>query len=266
MTRTSSRGIPARPFLHSIAAFLAFACGPKPEPVEPAPAVVHDEPPPPDGLAAGQQEDMEIVRLTGSLSPQEVSNVMTMKAIPAFNLCLQFYLPEREFVFGKAKIGFDVDPTGKTTSSKLIESTYGDRELEKCFLGKAKLVKFPKPHGGGTSVEYEFSTDVIPGVETPIVMSAQKLEAALEPFEPEIDQCLAGTTGWSVTFYVGGSLTEEIEDEDGEPVTVTTSRVLALGGTGPDGGLEPLDCLLEASAGWKLPIDVDGVQKAKLSF
>jgi len=247
-----------------LAVLVACSCGPRPEPVEPV-QPAHDEPPPPDDAGPGGEE-IQVVGLTGSLSPQEVSNTMSMKAIPAFNLCLQFYLPEREFVFGKAKLGFDVDPTGKTSSAKLLESTYGDRELEKCFLGKAKLIKFPKPHGGGTSVEYEFSTDVVPGVDTPVIMSAQKLQASLESVRPEIDECLSGTTGWSVTFYVGGSMTEETEDENGKLVSVTTSRVLSLGGTGPDGGLEPLDCLLGASAGWRLPIDVDGVQKATLEF
>jgi hypothetical protein len=84
----------------------------------------------------------------------------------------------------------------------------------------------------------------------------------------DVEECLGGTdAGYVVTLYVGNTMTEEVEDENGDIQTVTTSRVLSLGGYGPEGAdLEPVGCLAEAAESWKLEMDVDGVGKVTLDL
>jgi len=238
---------------------LLASCGPKPPPDEPPP------PEPEEEEAEGQ--GMEIVGLTGSLSQSEVNDTMQMKAIPAFNLCFQFYLEERGYLYGEITLGFKILESGKVNEVTLLSSTYGDYELEQCFVGKSKFLKFPKPHGGPAEASYNFSTDVIEGATAPGQVSAIKLEQALSPYAAEMEECLGGKdTGHSITFHVGDSMTEEVEDESGKTVTRTTSRVLTLGGYGPSGERAGVECLFEASKNWTLEMDVDGVGKATLSL
>lgn len=226
----------------------------EPEPEE-QPAQVPEEP----------EDELEVVGLSGTLSQSEVNDTMEMRAIPAFNMCFEFYLEDHDFLFGDLKLGFKVLPSGKVSEVTLIHSTYGDYKLEQCFVGKSKFIKFPKPHGGGTEVFYDFSTDVLPGVATPGEGSSIKLKNALKPYETEIDECL-GSGGYSITFYLGDSMSEEVETESGKLVTKTLSRVLTLGGYGPDGEREGVECLLKAAKSWKLEMDVDGIRKVTLEL
>jgi len=241
---------------------LLLSCGPKPPPQEPEPEPETD--PEPETQPA---DELQVVGLTGSLSQSEVNGTMESKAIPAFNLCFQYYLEENEFLFGDLKLGLKVQPSGKVSEVTLVHSSYGDYELEQCFVGKSKFLKFPKPHGGGTEVTYDFSTDVLPGVQSPEEGSTIKLKNALAPFQSEIKKCLGGkNAGYSVTFYLGDSMSEEVENEKGKLVTKTLSRVLTLGGHGPDGSRDGLECLFDASKSWKLAMDVDGVRKVTLEL
>jgi hypothetical protein len=238
------------------------ACGPRPPAVEP-----DEEEASPEEPVASPEEEMQVVGITGTLSQSEVNDTMEMKAIPAFNLCFEHYLDKREFLFGSLKMAFKVLPDGKVGEVALVESTYGDFELESCFLGKSKFLKFPKPHGGAAEVAYDFSTEVLPGVKAPGEGSATQLRKALEPFSAEIEECLGGAgTGHSITFYLGDSLSEEVENDSGKLVTKTLSRVLTLGGYGQEGSRDGIECLFKASRSWKLEMDVDGVRKVTLDL
>jgi hypothetical protein len=242
-------------------AFL-LCCGPKPPPEEP-----ETEPETEPEIEPEPEDELQVVGLTGSLSQSEVNGTMEMKAIPAFNLCFEYYLEDHEFLYGDLKLGFEVQPSGKVSKVTLLHSTYGDFELEKCFVGKSKFLKFPEPRGGGTEVKYDFSTDVLPGVKSPQEGSSIKLKKALAPFQSEIKKCLGGkNAGYTVTFYLGDSMSEEVENDNGKLVTKTLSRVLTLGGYGPDGSREGLECLYDASKSWKLEMDVDGIRKVTLEL
>jgi hypothetical protein len=241
---------------------LLMSCGPRPPAEEPEPTNDVEPEPEPE-----PEDELEVVGLTGSLSQSEVNGTMEMKAIPAFNLCFEFYLEDHEFLFGDLKLGFKVLPSGKVSEVTLLHSTYGDYKLEKCFTGKSKFIKFPEPRGGGTEVTYDFSTDVLPGVTSPQEGSTIKLKKALSPFQPEIKECLGGKdAGYSVTFYLGDSMSEEVENDKGKLVTKTLSRVLTLGGYGPDGDTDGIECLYDAARSWKLEMDVDGVRKVTLEL
>ena len=61
-------------------------------------------------------------------------------------------------------------------------------------------------------------------------------------------------------------MSEEVENDKGKLVTKTLSRVLTLGGYGPDGDTEGIECLYEAAQSWKLEMDVDGIRKVTLEL
>ncbi len=238
---------------------IALACGPKPDAVEPEIA------PEPEPEPEAVDEGMQIEGITGTLSQTDVNDTMELKALPAYNLCFAHYLEKKEFVFGSIDMEFVVASSGKTTEVRLLETTFGDRDLEKCILGKSTFLKFPKPSGGATEVSYSFDTEVLEGVKVPTTLHAGKFETALAPFMQDVEQCLGTSSGYVITFYVGDTMTEETVDEKGKTMSSTTSKVLSLGGYGPEGApLEPIDCLLDASASWKIMMDVDGVGKVTL--
>lgn len=247
--------------VHLCAALAMASCGPRPEVQEPEEEVVEEEPEPEPA-----DDGMQIEGITGTLSQTDVNDTMNMKAIPAYNLCFQHYLEKHDFVYGSINMKFIVASSGKTSEVQLLDTDYGHRDLENCIVAKSKFIKFPKPKGGATEVTYSFDTDVLEGVPEPVTLHAGKVKKALEPYQDEIEECL-GSGSWVITLYVGDSMTEEVEDEDGNIQPVTISKILILGGYSPEGAdLDAVECLADEAESFKLEMDVDGVGKVTLDL
>jgi len=62
--------------------------------------------------------------------------------------------PELE---GKVVIKFLIGADGKVQKAEVAETTIKSAELEKCMIGAARRMRFPKPLGGGVvDVKYPF--------------------------------------------------------------------------------------------------------------
>ena len=66
--------------------------------------------------------------------------------------------------------------------------------------------------------------------------------------------------------HLGDSMSEEVENDKGKLVTKALSRGRTLGGYGPDGDTDGIECLYDAARSWKLEMDVDGVRKVTLEL
>jgi hypothetical protein len=120
-----------------------------------------------------------------------------------------------------------------------------------CMLGAVRGARFARPHGGAT--EAVFPIDLAPPdpVPPPAAWSAADVETAITAVRPAIDGCLAGSSGYALTIYVGAGGT-----------------VTDAGATAPDADhLPQAECLAAAARGWTFADPGPGAAaKVTLSF
>ena len=74
-----------------------------------------------------------------------------------FKYCYEKQLLKNPELEGKVVIKFLIGADGKVQKAEIAETTIKNAELEKCMIGAAKRMKFPKPLGGGVvDVKYPF--------------------------------------------------------------------------------------------------------------
>jgi TonB family protein len=66
--------------------------------------------------------------------------------------CYEELLNQYPNLGGKVTAQFVIGPTGKVLSSKVAQSTAGNKQLETCVASRVQLWQFPAPKGGGSAV------------------------------------------------------------------------------------------------------------------
>ena len=256
--------------IHLFLAAILIGCGAKTSETaveeKPAPAPVVE--------TKEEEESMQVVGLTGSLPKDEVEMVMNESGIMKLEMCLEWIYTKRDYIFGEIKFHFEVLPTGKIKKVD-IASTIGDHEFEKCLVKKFSYIKFPKPKGGGTEVNYPYAIDVPTGTREPDSIASPVVEKALDEFKGDIKGCL-GTklSGLTLIAYFGETYTEEVtvpgkkKKKKKKLVEMDFCHALALSGTLPEGANEDaMQCILDASKSWKIPLNAGTyVSKGKVSY
>ena len=217
---------------------------------------------------------MQVVGLTGSLPKNEVEMVMNDSGIMKLEMCLGWIYTKRDYIFGEIKVHFEVLPTGKIRKVDFASSTIGDLEFEKCLVKKFSYIKFPKPKGGGTEVDYSYTIDVPTGTREPDSIASPMVEKALEEFKGDMKGCVGKSLrGLTLIAYLGETYSEETvvpgkKKKKKKLVEKDFCHVLALSGTLPEGADEDaMQCILNASKSWKIPLDAGTyVSKGKVSY
>lgn len=232
---------------------------------------------PPPKIAEEEEKNdasgMQVQGLTGSLGRDEVEMVMTQEGMMKVQMCLEWIYTKRDFVYGKVDILFQVAPDGKTSKVTFKNSDIGDYELEKCLQNRLGFLKFPKPKGGATEVNYSFTIDPQSENQKVSEMNSRIAMNALEEFRNEISECTGGKmNGLKLVFYFGETFTEEVENDSGSKKKKTEkktfSHVLSVGGIAVEGSPDDaIECIFNASKGWKVPLNAGNyISKAVIQF
>ncbi|MFH1436564.1 MAG: AgmX/PglI C-terminal domain-containing protein [Pseudomonadota bacterium] len=256
-------------YLYPAIGAILIGCGagtpeiPVEEKPAPAPVAETDE----------EEESMQVVGLTGSLARDEVEMVMNDSGIMKMELCLEWIYTRRDYIFGEVKFHFEVLPTGKVGKVEIASSTIGDLEFEKCLIKKFSYLKFPKPKGGATDVDYSYTIDVPKGTREPDSIASPMVDKALEEFKGDMKDCVGKSLGGlTIIAYLGEAYSEEIEvpgkKKKKKLVEMEFCHALALSGTLPEGADEDaMQCILNASKSWKIPLNPGTyVSKGKVSY
>lgn len=172
----------------------------------------------------GEVDDgMAIEGLRGSLRRDEVDPVLN-RAAARFAECYSEALEDHPYLVGDLALSFSVSGDGSVRTVWSPTATLGSREVEDCILRHARTLRFPRPHGGETELDYG-PMAMHPGddEQPPEVWPASRISERLEERGAELESCTGGGGGFSVTFYVGpggrvrsvGAVAPSAERQDG---------------------------------------------------
>ncbi len=161
--------------------------------------------------------------------------------------CHQEALKRIDYVAGDAKFFARVDPRGKVRWIYFEESTFGDRELEKCLLSALSSAPWPSPEGGDGEIQKPFGFDSDAREPTP--WGPEKAAAGVASIQGEVSRCRGEASGlFQVTVYV-------------EP----SGKVGSAGIAAPNKDVaEKADCVLQAVRTMTFPSP--GSYAAKVTF
>jgi len=107
------------------------------------------------GLGGKQVVDVAITSsspvVQGSLDPALIRQVIQQNR-SKIKYCYESQLTMNPNLAGQVKVRFVIAGTGLVTSSKVEESTIGNKAVETCVAGRVGTFVFPKPKGGGIVV------------------------------------------------------------------------------------------------------------------
>jgi hypothetical protein len=200
-------------------------------------------------LDLGEERDdgMILEGLDGTIEPSAVEAGVS-SVVPSIMECFGSRYDAVEVLSGDFTLGFRIARDGSVMSARLLRSTVGDRETERCIVHVARTIRFAKPKGGEAdathSLGMELPEDVRPPVSWP-VEKAQKLVSSNGGPSLKL-RCGAEAAELLVTAYVrrGG-------------------KAIAVGAAG-DVEAHALDCVADAVSGWRFADP--GSYPAKVSF
>jgi len=91
--------------------------------------------------------ELRKITVTQGLSKKAVHRLLTQH-IHSIKLCLKQALDKGSFLKGKVVLCFVIDPAGRVTKMRVVESQVKNRELEHCMVQKLGALLFPAPEGG----------------------------------------------------------------------------------------------------------------------
>jgi hypothetical protein len=152
--------------------------------------------------------------------------------------------PARDFAGGPVTLRFEVAVDGRTQAVHVLESKLGSLEVERCLMGAARAIRFPRPHGNSrASFEYslEFrSTGEVPVVELPPEATAAALPALLTRLSLACQEL--GVDEVTATLYI---------DRQGEVRSLGFSSRRPF----PD---DAAGCVARTLRASQIPVDVEG--------
>jgi hypothetical protein len=174
--------------------------------------------------------------LTGSLSTGEVREALAPRDAE-FSACftqLRGHMQPR--VGGRIELAFRVDADGRVMWARPVDSTLGNRRVERCLLEVAAATEFPAPHGGYADFTWPLELDAS---SEPASLDPSRVAGAVRRQRRDLaDRCdLERAERFQITTYVTGR-----------------GRVLSVGGVASDRDADDrIDCVVRAVRGWRLP-------------
>jgi hypothetical protein len=230
----SSRIVPL-----GIAACLAVGCGaaPVPEAVEPTAPSRRDE---------EDDKSVNIQGIRGTLSQDEIKRALEPRMMK-FSRCVEKRASTVEWVSGKLEFTFTVNVDGSVKSVYPSESTFGDRETERCMTEVAKGTRFPQPHGGEADFSWSLEVPLDTSIREPVVWTSDNAGEVIASSGPAaLSSCEGGA--FAITAYL---------DENGHVVAAGAA-------TENETDAQKLDCVAQQIAGWSFPSP--GSYPAKIAF
>ncbi|NLY93453.1 MAG: AgmX/PglI C-terminal domain-containing protein [Myxococcales bacterium] len=184
--------------------------------------------------------------LDGTISPQAVEAGVS-SVLPAITDCFAARYDALEVLSGDFTLGFRIARDGRVASVKLLQSTVGDRETERCIVRAARTIRFAKPTGGEADASQSLGLDLPDDVRPPVAWPRERGARLVSANGgPSLKHRCGVESEVFVTAYVGRG-----------------GRPLAVGAAGDAEGTA-LDCVAKAVSAWKFPDP--GSYPAKVSF
>jgi len=227
------------PVLAVLAVALAACGAPPPPPVAP--------PPPPRPPPTRMRMSSELGEIDEAATKATFARVR-----PALTKCYSSGLERLEYLAGDVKFYLRVQADGHLRWVFLEESSFGDRETERCMLGVLSATQWPLPEGGEAEVHQGLGFDPPSGVRAPTDWSADRVSAGVSARSADVAACKKHGAGtFQVTAYVA--------TDHG------VGHVIAAGTTAPAApAAADVDCVLGVVRSMKLPSP--GSYPAKVSF
>ena len=246
MEKTSSRTVVSA--LAVAAAIACFGCGgTAPEPEEPTEAeatevgTVQEIAPPDDG--------MQTEGLLGNIPQSEVEKVFS-RHMDSLGECYGKALDTLESIEGSIEIGMEIDLSGRVSQSYIMTGDLGSLKAETCILNKVGRFNFPRPGGGKAVVSHPLIFEAPYDPPMPASMSTQQAHSTVETYSADMERCLGGNSGVTVTLYVG-----------------TDGQVISSGAAAESYEMyEAARCLAEAASSWSFSDPVAKTAKLSLAF
>jgi hypothetical protein len=199
--------------------------------------------------SGGEHDDdgFQIEGLDGTIDPGAVEAGVN-SVITSIAECFGARYDEVEVLSGDFTLAFRIARDGSVMTARLLRSTIGDRETERCIVRVARTIRFAKPSGGEAEASHTLGLDLPDDVRPPVtwpVAKAQNLVSSNGGPSLKV-RCGAETAELSVTAYVNPG-----------------GRALAVGAAG-DVEAMALDCVANAVRGWRF--SDPGSYPAKVSF
>jgi hypothetical protein len=210
---------------------------------QPKPIEQHDE----HGEKANKK--VGVSGIHGTLAPFDVKITMD-KQSKAFAKCHEPRARKVPSLAGGVEFDIRLLSSGEVSDVLVRQSDLGDRVLERCFSDVIRNTRFPAPHGGEATVQYQMA--LAPGRKhrEPEAWDSERIEKVLKKNRGELlETCDVKRAGSiTVTAYVS-----------------QRGKVLAAGVAGPDDrSAEYFDCIAEELRSWPMPRPRKGI--AKVSF
>lgn len=208
-------------------------------------------PPPPRPPAPVEPVDDPNVQVEtmGSLSNDEVRRTF-QNAAPRLVGCYEQGLRRLRQLAGDVRFHVGVARDGSVQWAFVEASQLGDHAVLECMLQVVRGMTFPRPRGGATEAVFPIELEPPDEVAYPATWTPNQVPEAQGTYRPEIEACLGGTSGYTLTLYVaaGGAVQE-------------------AGATPPDADHQAqADCLAAAARSWQLADPGPGGAKVTLTF
>jgi hypothetical protein len=175
---------------------------------------------------------LDIEAEVGALDPAAVKQTFAA-AMDGINGCYERGSKRLSFLEGEMEVLLRIDGQGAVRYAVPLESTFGDRETERCIVAELEKQIWPQPKGGREG-ETRQRFSIRSRGRAAVPWSPADLGSALARLQRELARCPAAVT---VTIHV---------DPDGKP--------LAAGAAVADEhGLPAIDCALNAAKRIRYP-------------
>ena len=161
-------------------------------------------------------DDLQVEGLLGTIDAADAQPIV-QRQFPALESCYSENVGANRFVGGEVELRFHVARDGSVKWVTADKSDLGNWAIEKCVLGVARKMTFPKPKGG--EAELRFPID-FPGRGSVVPLDEERAAAELQPVTGELASCAGALHGRvTVTVYVGpgGEVKSAGFATDGEP-------------------------------------------------
>ncbi|MET0286630.1 MAG: AgmX/PglI C-terminal domain-containing protein [Polyangiales bacterium] len=202
-----------------------------------------------DDHAEQANKKVGVKGIHGTLSPFDVKVTMEKQA-KAFGKCHEPRARKVPALAGGVEFNIRVLASGEVADVHVRQSDLGDRVLERCMSDVIRNTRFPAPHGGEATVQYNMA--LAPGRKhrAPEAWDSERIEKVLKKNRGELlETCEVKRPGSiTVTAYVS-----------------KRGKVLAAGVAAPDDkAADKFDCIADTLRTWSMPKPRKGI--AKVSF
>ena len=218
-----------------------FACGEAPPPPPP--------PRPPAPMESNRPDDGVMVDTMGSLDGQAVRRTFQNIA-PRLMGCYEAGLARLRYLAGDVQFHVGVALDGAVKWAFIESTQLGDHAAQQCMLEVIRGTTFPRPTGGESETVVPLALDPPGDPAWPATWTPNNVATAVAEHQMELDACLDGSSGYSLTIYVASGGT-----------------VQSTGATPPDADhQDQADCIAAAAATWLLEDPGPGGAKVTLEF